>query len=101
MLTRYALTHMDECCLIFDLTVESGGGEKYFTECFLNREKDSKIKFTVGYNHGYQHATPEKQAELLRSVLKEEAEIYSRLTTDFRYCLDLVRERRNAKIPLY
>jgi len=92
VLTRYALTHMDECCLIFDLTVESGGGEKYFTECFLNREKDSKIKFTVGYNHGYQHATPEKQAELLRSVLKEEAEIYSKLTTDFRYCLDLVRE---------
>lgn len=68
------------------------GGEKYFTECFLNREKNSKIKFTVGYNHGYQHATPEKQAELLRSVLKEEAEIYSKLTTDFRYCLDLVRE---------
>ncbi len=92
VLTRYALTHMDECCLVFDLTVESGGGERYFTECFLNREKDSKIKFTVGYNHGYQHATPEKQSELLRSVLKEETDIYSRLTTDYRHCLDLVRK---------
>jgi transcriptional regulator with XRE-family HTH domain len=95
VLTRYTLTHMDECCLVFDLTVESGGGERYFTECFLNREKDSKIKFTVGYNHGYQHATVEKQAALLKSILKEEAEVYGKLTTDFRYCLSLVKEWRN------
>lgn len=90
VLTEYARTHMDECCLIFDLSVRAGGRERYYTECFLNREEGSSITFNIEYNHGYQHATPEKKAALLRGILREEIEIFSQLTTDYRYCLDMV-----------
>lgn len=38
-LTHYARNHMDECALVFDLSVQSGEGERYHTECFLNRDK--------------------------------------------------------------
>ena len=96
VLTEYARTHMDECCLIFDLSVRAGGRERYYTECFLNREEGSSITFNIEYNHGYQHATPEKKAALLRGILREEIEIFSQLTTDYRYCLDMVRKWRNV-----
>jgi len=96
VLTRYARTHMDECCLIFDLSVQAGGKERYYTECFLNREKNSSVTFRIEYNHGYQHATPEKQTELLLGVLREETEIYSQLTNDYRDCLDKVRKWRKV-----
>jgi transcriptional regulator with XRE-family HTH domain len=96
VLTRYARTHMDECCLIFDLSVQTGGKERYFTECFLNRDESSNITFRIEYNHGYQHAAPEKQSELLLGVLRQETEIYRQLTTDYRDCLNKAREWRKV-----
>lgn len=96
VLTDYARTHMDECCLIFDLSVKSGVKEKYYSECFLNRDETSSISFEITYKDGYQYATPEKQNELLRKTLIEDNEIYSQLTTDYCACLDFVREKRGV-----
>lgn len=43
-MTEYARTHMDECCLVFDMKVTSRHGSNYHTVCFLNRE-ESDITF--------------------------------------------------------
>lgn len=40
-LTDYAIEHMDECCLIFDLELlDKSISKKYSKECYLNRGKD-------------------------------------------------------------
>lgn len=97
VLTRHALTHMDECCLIFDLSIQSDGvKEKYYTECFLNRDETSAVVFDISYNHGYQHADPQEQSKLLAEQVLEEYRIYRLLTTDYRSCLELVRDWRGV-----
>lgn len=65
-LTDYARTHMDECCLIFDLSVRAGAKERYYTECFLNRDESSTISFDIVYGEGYQHAPTGKESAVVR-----------------------------------
>ncbi len=96
VLTDYARTHMDECCLIFDLTVRTGAKERYYTECFLNRDESSTITFDIVYNNGYQYAPKEVQDQLLADKLIEENRIYSQLTTNYHVCLQIVKEWRNV-----
>ncbi|WP_096636191.1 helix-turn-helix domain-containing protein [Clostridium cochlearium] len=95
VLTRYALTHMDECCLIFDLAVQSDSvKERYYTECYLNRDQSSAVVFDITYNEGYQYATPEKQSKLLEEQVLEEYRIYRQLPTDYLTCLEMVKDWR-------
>jgi hypothetical protein len=57
---------MDECCLIFDLICARPVEKRdTYTECFLNRDESSSITFRIEYNHGYQHAAPEKQVRVV------------------------------------
>lgn len=95
VLTRYALSHMDECCLIFDLAIKSSNiKERYYSECYLNRDKSSVVVFDITYNDGYQHATPEKQSNLLKEQVLEEHRIYRKLPTDYLTCLEIVKDWR-------
>ncbi|APM39954.1 ImmA/IrrE family metallo-endopeptidase [Clostridium kluyveri] len=50
VLTNYVLNHMDECCLIFDLSVKAGYREKYHSECYLNRDAASSIVFEAHFS---------------------------------------------------
>lgn len=93
-LTEYARTHMEECCLIFDLSVRSGVRERYHSECFLNREKTSDITLTVTFRNGYQHASEEERRKLLEEYVLEGNRIYQSLPTDYHNCLRIVREWR-------
>jgi hypothetical protein len=96
VLTDYARTHMDECCLIFDLSVRAGAKERYHSECFLNRDEASTISFDIVYRDGYQHAPQEKKVQLLDNILKENARIYRELPNDYTTCLKIVREWRDV-----
>lgn len=51
-LTEYARLHIDECCLIFDLTVKAINkyGEDYYTECVLFRDAASNITFEAKFS---------------------------------------------------
>jgi transcriptional regulator with XRE-family HTH domain/DNA-binding XRE family transcriptional regulator len=96
VLTDYARTHMEECCLVFDLSVRSSVRERYHSECFLNRDETSTISFDIVYGKGYQFASPEKKVKLLADVLTENARIYSSLPNDLTACLKIVREWRGV-----
>ncbi|WDC84266.1 ImmA/IrrE family metallo-endopeptidase [Caloramator sp. mosi_1] len=61
ILTDYARTHMEECCLVFELSIKSGFKERYHSECFLNRDKGSNIDFDLKFNNGFQYASEEKR----------------------------------------
>lgn len=94
-LTRYALTHMDECCLIFDLSIKTDSvKEKYHTECYLNRDQGSPLEFNVTYNDGYQYAKPEKQKNLIKEHVLEEQRMFKKLPIDYLTCLEMVKEWR-------
>ncbi|XOQ48226.1 MAG: HTH cro/C1-type domain-containing protein [Eubacteriales bacterium] len=96
VLTDYARNHMDECCLIFDLSIKSGCKERYHSECFLNRDETSDIAFDIVYGRGYQHASPEKKAEMLAAKLMEENRIYGELPTNYHTSLKIVREWKDV-----
>ena len=69
-LTHYARNHMDECCLLFDLSIISHVGKRYHTECFLNREGiGTLVDFNVSFGGGYQFS-PDKHNKLLDEYMK-------------------------------
>ncbi len=86
-LTDYARKHMDECCLAFDMTVQSCNDAEYFTVCYLNKDKDAKVMVTIAYSEGLQYSPPERQKEVLDAAVAEMYAVYRSFTTDYVDCL--------------
>jgi hypothetical protein len=89
ILTNFARNNMEECCLVFDLSVKSGCKERYHSECFLNRDKTSNIDFDIKYCNGFEYATPERKAKILEDTLADEMRVYSELPTSFTKSLQM------------
>ncbi|MBV4421060.1 helix-turn-helix domain-containing protein [Clostridium tyrobutyricum] len=96
LLTDYARTHMEECCLVFELSVKTGCRERYYTECFLNRDKTSNIDFDIKYCNGFEYAAPEKKAQLLADTIAEEMRVYNELPNSYTSSLKMVRKWRKV-----
>ena len=96
VLTDYARTHMEECCLAFELSVKSGCKERYYTECFLNRDKTSNIDFDIKYCNGFEYAAPEKKAQILADTIAEEMRVYNELPNSYTSSLKMVRKWRKV-----
>lgn len=94
VLTDYALNHMDECCLVFNLSVKEGCREKYHSECFLNRDETSTIDFEIKYCNGYENSTKEKQNKYLEELMAENARMYDLLSNNYLDCLDKLKKWR-------
>jgi hypothetical protein len=94
VLTNYALSHMDECCLIFDLSVKAGYREKYHSECFLNREESSTIDFDIKYCNGYENSTKETQNKYLQELMAENGRMYDLLSNNYLDCLEKLKKWR-------
>jgi hypothetical protein len=93
-LTDYARSHMDECGLVFDMTVTSKVAYQYHTECFLNREP-SDITFEIKYHNGYQNAPQERQVAMRKKQQEEALEIRRQMTDDPEQCMELLLKWRN------
>ena len=91
-LTDYALHHMDECCIAFELSIKGGRYEAYHTECFLNRSQDAQVMFECKYSGGLEHAKKERQIEVLGDLIEEEMTMYNSLPNDYVTCMDIVRK---------
>lgn len=96
-LTDYARTHMDECCIIFDISVKSGGETRYHSECFLNRDENSNVVFSIDYTGGYENSTKEKQNKILNETIKEDMELFQSLPNDYIKSWDIVMKARGLK----
>ena len=95
-LTDYARSHMDECCLAFDMSITSKVESIYHTACFLNREQ-SNVTFEVTYHNGYQNAPQERQIAMRKKQQEEWLDIRRKMTDDPEQCMDLLLEWRNMK----
>lgn len=92
-LTDYARTHMDECCLLFDMRITSSIGAVYHTACFLNREQ-SHVTFEIKFHNGYENAPKERQVELRKRQQEEWMNIRRQMTDDPEQCMTLLLQWR-------
>ena len=92
-LTAYARSHMDECCLVFDMKVTSKVAGAYHTVCFLNREP-SDIAFDITFHNGFQNAPPERQIAMRKKQQEEWLGIRRQMTDDPEQCMKLLLDWR-------
>jgi hypothetical protein len=85
---------MDECCLVFDMTITSKVAHQYHTECFLNREP-SDITFEIKYHNGFQNAPQERQVAMRKKQHEEALEIRKQMTDDPEQCMELLLKWRD------
>lgn len=85
-LTHYARNHMDECCLVFNLTMKTSVSENYHTECFLNRDKSSEITFEAHYSAKSKNAT--NQVQMIKDYNADLLAIARKLPMNFSGALD-------------
>lgn len=88
-LTGYARSHMDECCLVFDMSITSKVENTYHTACFLNREP-SDITFEIKYHNGFENAPQERQVAMRKKQQEEYMEIRKKMTDDPEQCMELL-----------
>lgn len=86
ILTDYARTHMEECCLIFDLSVKSECREKYYSECFLNRDLSSNIIFEAKFADTNEENT--NQSEMIKKYNKDLLDVARSLPMSFSGTVD-------------
>ena len=95
-LTDYARSHMDECCLLFDMKVTSKVADGYHTMCFLNREPGD-VTFEIKYHNGYENAPQERQVAMRKKEQEEWIAKRKQMTDDPEQCMELLLEWRGMK----
>ena len=91
-LTDYARSHMDECCLKFEMKITSDVGKGYHTLCYLNRA-DPIITFNIeflGKSDEEKYLVPRRIKQR-----KEEINIRKQMTDDRKQCIELLLKWRN------
>lgn len=102
-LSQHARHHMDECCLVFDISLKtkSISDSHFILSCVLNRDKDAPYELEIKFHHGYENSTTEKQAEFLKKMVEDNNRIYATLTNDPCDCLEKVLKwRKMSKLEL-
>lgn len=84
ILTEYARLHVDECCLVFDISVKSTNkyGEAFYTECVLYRDADSKVIFEAKFSSDNIGAT-NKQKESIAAYRSDVLGLRKKMTDSF------------------
>jgi len=85
-LTDYARYHMDECCLVFDLSIDSPANsyqKEFFWECVLCRDVNSDIVFVANYCELDQNRTVQERAKTMAAYNQEISSVLHRLPSGF------------------
>jgi hypothetical protein len=88
VLTEYARRHMDECALVFDLSLRNpeAYGESYHTECYLNKDEHSPFEFDYQYT-GKKPMMPEQEEKALEQYLLDAEKVAATFNSDFSFCM--------------
>lgn len=92
-LTAYARSHMDECCLVFDMKIEGGVNASYHTECYLNRDRYN-YDIQYEYHNGFENCTQERQREIRKQDMSEALEKRREMDDIPRHCLKVLLKWR-------
>jgi len=97
VLTDYARGHMNECCLVFDVSCKTDRKDaQYSSECVLNRDINSPFELEIKFNNNYQNSSQTEQSEYLANVVRENMEMYSKLPNCHKACLEQVKDWRGV-----
>ena len=93
-LTDYALTHMDECAIPFEIEAVRGISKtvRYYSECILFREKDSPYVLELKFNEQYLKQSGKEKEEILQKDLEDGRKLFLRLTNDFAASMKLAKD---------
>lgn len=91
-LTEYARLHIDECCVIFDLSLKSTNkyGEAFYTECALYRDANSNVIFEAHYSNDNKES--KNQAEQFAAYKNDVLGVLKSLPESFPMALKKVVE---------
>lgn len=93
-MTDYARFHMDECAVVFEISIRNREEKTYHSECYLNRDKGTPLDFNyvyVGENGEFTVGNDDGQ---IFELIKEEQEVFKKLTNDPTECWKIVLEWR-------
>lgn len=85
-LTDYARHHMDECCLVFDLSIHRAANsycKQFYIECVLYRDATSDIIFEAHFNDSKINNDIDAQTKAIITYNKELAEVMQNLPGGF------------------
>src|SRR5699024_2995069 len=96
-LTRYAKLNMEECCIIFTLTLDfkNSYGKQYYTECLLFKNAEG-LSFRVAYD-GDENISSHERAALTIQYNKEVKDIFTRLPNHFPEALKALMKWKGLK----
>lgn len=99
-LTEYALEHMDECCLVFDVEPKKNHSfnDKYYSMCFLCRNQSSQESYTRTVKKNDHNDDVYKKSLILCDAIddnKEALEIIKNLNGDFKDMLQYLMSMNN------
>lgn len=95
-LTYYARQHMEECCLLFSISVKNHlEFSKYDSLCILNRDQNSPIEFTFAFNNGYQNSAKDVQDKALQDWISDTYAMFNSLTNDYTRSLKIIMKSKN------
>lgn len=94
VLTEFARHHMDQCALVFDLSLCNADayGESYHTECFLNKDEHSPFEFDYRFRPDLGAAVNEVKETLLDEYFTRANAVADGFTRDFCKCMQDCRE---------
>lgn len=93
-LTGYARSHMDECCLVFDMAIKGNVKDEYHSICYLNREPGG-YTFEISFHDEFKAAPQSRQIAMRQEDRAEELKIRKQMTDDPEQCMELLLKWRN------
>lgn len=85
-LTKYARHHIDECCLLFELSVPKSAnkyGQQFYTECVLYRDATSDIVFEAHFKDTTVNGDVDAHAQAIIAYNKELSEVLKNMPGGF------------------
>jgi len=94
VLTDYARYNMDECALVFDLSLKNGNayGESYHTECFLNKDEHSPFEFSYEFHGELPNSAHDDPTGAVGDYIMKASQIADDFTKDFSKCMQSCRK---------
>ena len=85
-LTQYARHHIDECCLLFDLSIPKSAnkyGQQFYKECVLYRDATSGIVFEACFSDSKISNDVDARSKAICDYTKEVAEVLQKMPGGF------------------
>ena len=85
-LTQYARHHIDECCLLFDLSIPKSAnkyGQQFYKECVLYRDATSDIVFEACFSDSGINNDVDARSKAICDYTKEVAEVLQKMPGGF------------------